>query len=148
LHFHTPHHLRIFIEGVWFILRTGMQWRHLPVHYRSWSSVHRKFKRWSDRGIWEDLFRAVQSEPDLENIMIDSTIIRAHACAAGLTKESQSSEALGRSKGGFTTKIHAVVDGLGVSSLPVVVCVTVKERGSYYGTDFTQTRHDNAHYPS
>jgi transposase len=45
--------------------------------------------------------------------MIDSTIIRAHACAAGLKKESQSSEALGRSKGGFTTKIHAVVDGLG-----------------------------------
>ena len=113
LHCHTPENLRIFIEGVWFILRTGMQWRHLPVHYGSWSSVHRKFKRWSDRGIWEDLFRAVQIEPDLENIMIDSTIIRAHACAAGLKKESQSSEALGRSKGGFTTKIHAVVDGLG-----------------------------------
>lgn len=45
--------------------------------------------------------------------MIDSTIVRAHACAAGYNKNSQEQEALGRSKGGFSTKIHTLVDALG-----------------------------------
>lgn len=50
-------------------------------------------------------------EADLEYVMIDATIVRAHACAAGYG--SQDIEGLGRSKGGFTTKIHAKVDALG-----------------------------------
>ena len=45
--------------------------------------------------------------------MIDATIVRAHPCAAGDEKGQHAREALGRSKGGFTTKIHAVVDALG-----------------------------------
>lgn len=55
----------------------------------------------------------MQKDPDLEWIMIDSTIVRAHACAAGYGKDTQATEGLGRSKGGFTTKIHTVVDALG-----------------------------------
>jgi len=50
-------------------------------------------------------------DPDLEYVMIDSTIVRAHACSAG--HGSQSLQGLGRSKGGFTSKIHAKVDALG-----------------------------------
>ncbi|HAT9734583.1 TPA: IS5-like element ISLpn10 family transposase, partial [Legionella pneumophila subsp. pneumophila] len=45
--------------------------------------------------------------------MIDGTIVRAHACASGYVKDGNETQALGRSKGGFTTKIHALVDGLG-----------------------------------
>jgi transposase len=45
--------------------------------------------------------------------MLDGTIVRSHACSAGYGKNSQEEQALGRSKGGFTTKIHAMVDGLG-----------------------------------
>ncbi|ETO91716.1 MAG: hypothetical protein P857_888 [Candidatus Xenolissoclinum pacificiensis L6] len=41
--------------------------------------------------------------------MIDSTIVREHACATGYGKKK---EGLGRSKGGFTSKIHALVDAL------------------------------------
>ncbi len=54
-----------------------------------------------------------KQEPDLEAVIIDGTIIRAHPCSAGYTKDSKDQEALGRSKGGFTTKIHALVDALG-----------------------------------
>jgi len=43
--------------------------------------------------------------------MVDATIVRAHACASG--DRNQENEGLGRSKGGFTTKIHALVDALG-----------------------------------
>lgn len=44
--------------------------------------------------------------------MIDTMTIRVHACFAGYGKNSQDGEALGR-RGGFTTKIHAIVDALG-----------------------------------
>jgi transposase len=53
--------------------------------------------------------------------MIDATIIKAHPHAAGCLIAEQENEALGRSKGGFTTKLHAVVDALG---LPVDVSLT------------------------
>jgi transposase len=105
--------LRRFLEGVWFLVRSGCQWRLLPKGYGCWRAVHARFKRWSDRGVWKKVFRSVQSDPDLEYTMIDSTIVRAHASAAGYIKDSQTDEALGRSKGGFTTKIHALVDALG-----------------------------------
>ena len=49
-------------------------------------------------------------DPDLQQVLIDSTVVRANAGAAGSTAVA---EALGRSKGGFGTKIHAVTDALG-----------------------------------
>jgi transposase len=54
-----------------------------------------------------------KKDPDMEYVMLDSTIVRANACAAGYGKNSQTKEALGRSRGGFTTKIHTLVDALG-----------------------------------
>ena len=111
--------LRLFIEAIWYMARSGCQWRLLPRVYGSWRAVHSRFKNWSDKGVWSDLFTSTASEADMESIMIDSTIVRAHACSAGYKKDSQDQESLGRSKGGFTTKIHAVVDALGNQSFEV-----------------------------
>lgn len=72
-----------------------------------------RFKEWNDKGIWKQLFDSMHIEADKEATMIDTTVIRAHACSAGYQKDSGDREALGRSKGGFTTKIHALVDALG-----------------------------------
>jgi transposase len=113
LHKNDTDRLRRFIEAVYYICRTGCQWRLLPTYYGDWRSVHKRFKRWSERNIWQSLFEFSQVDPDMELVMIDATIIRAHACAAGYAKNTQKGEALGRSKGGFTTKIHAMVDALG-----------------------------------
>lgn len=105
--------LRQFIEGVWYIARSGCQWRLLPEYYGNWRAVHMRFKEWSNKGIWQQLFESMHTEADKEEVMIDATIVRSHACSAGYKKDSQTQEALGRSKGGFTTKIHALVDALG-----------------------------------
>lgn len=113
IHTGNEKELRRFIEGVWYILRGGCQWRLLPRCYGHWRSVHQRFKRWADRGLWADILSHVSQEYDGESVMIDATIIRAHPCAAGYEKGQHDREALGRSKGGFTTKIHAVVDALG-----------------------------------
>jgi transposase len=105
--------LRRFIEAVWYITRTGCQWRLLPSYYGHWRSIHKRFKRWSHKGIWGYLFESSQNQPDQENVTIDSTIVRAHACASGYEKGGNDIHALGRSKGGFTRKIHALCDALG-----------------------------------
>ena len=104
--------LRKFIEAIWYMARSGCQWRLLPEIYGNYRSVHKRFKGWCEKRIWDDMFKHVQ-DPDLEVSIIDGTIVRAHACAAGYKKNSGEQEALGRSKGGFTTKIHALVDALG-----------------------------------
>ena len=104
---------RVFLEGVYFIMRTGAQWRELPNYYGKWRSVHKRFEFWSRIGVWSDILLFFTKGYDGESIMIDSTIVRAHPCAAGYAKGQGKEEALGRSKGGFTTKIHVVVDALG-----------------------------------
>ena len=109
IHISNEIRIRKFMEAVFYICRAGCQWRLLPFYYGNWRSVHKRFKYWSTRGIWEKIFKKAQSDPDMEWVMIDSTIVRSHACAAGYLQER---EALGRSKGGFTTKIHAVTDAL------------------------------------
>jgi len=113
LHTKDESSLRKFIEAIWYICRTGCQWRLLPKQYGYWRSIHRRFKLWSDQGIWHKLFEHCKKDPDLESCMIDATIVRAHACSSGYGKDSAEDQALGRSRGGFTTKIHAMVDALG-----------------------------------
>ena len=105
--------LRLFTEGVFFILKGGCQWRLLPSVYGKWQTVYRRFIRWNAKGVWSDLFANSIEDRDLQEVMLDGTIVRAHACAAGYRKDSVEEQGLGRSKGGFTSKIHALVDGLG-----------------------------------
>jgi hypothetical protein len=50
-----------------------------------------------------------------KNEMIDATIVRAPACSSGYFKGNQDEAALGRSNGGFSTKINALFDALGNS---------------------------------
>ena len=63
----------------------------------------------------------VSAKAELENVCIDSTVVRAHACAQGATASNATAEALARSRGGFGCKIHALTDAL---SLPVRFMLT------------------------
>ena len=116
---------RLFIDAVLWIGKTGAPWRDLLDRFGNWNSIWRRFDRWARKGVWEKVFGVLQ-DPDLEWLIIDSTIIRAHQHAAGARKGDdgvggQQDQALGRSRGGFGTKIHAAVSGL---MLPVRILLT------------------------
>lgn len=73
---------RLFVDAVLWIAKTGAPWRDLPERFGPWNSVWRRFDRWSKKGVWERVFLALQ-DPDLEWLMFDSTVVRAHQHAAG-----------------------------------------------------------------
>ncbi len=117
-------HRRV-LDGVFWIARTGAPWRDLPSELGNWNSVHRQFRRWTASGLWDVLLQAMADaggEVDLVQ-MIDSTIVRAHHCAAG-GRSGTRRECLGRSRGGFSTKVHLRANAYG---LPIGVVLTPGE---------------------
>lgn len=88
---------RLVLDGVFWVARTGAQWRDLPEEFGKWSSVYRQFRRWTLAGLWELILETLNESgaKPAQVQMIDSTIIRAHHQAAG-------------AKGGLKKKVLAV----------------------------------------
>jgi transposase len=92
---------RLFINAVFWILRTGAPWRDLPPDYGDWKNTHRRFCRWRDKGVWEALLEKLVTEPDFEWLMIDAGHIKVHPHAAGAKGGNRD---MGVTKGGSTAR--------------------------------------------
>ena len=77
---------RLFLDAVLWIVRTGAPWRDLPERFRDWNSLFERFNRWAKKSVWQQVFDALQ-DPDLEWVMLDATIVRAHVHAVGARKK-------------------------------------------------------------
>lgn len=78
---------RRFVEAVKWMMKSGAQWRLLPSRYGNWNSVYKRYSRWSERDVWQEMFEHFADDPDMESVMIDSSIVRAHACSAGAPRK-------------------------------------------------------------
>ena len=108
----TGHDNRLFMEAVCWRGRTGVPWRDLPKVFGKWNTVFKRFRRWAKVDVFERLFNAINGEPDLEYAMIDGTIVQARQKASG-AKGGPQHQAIGRSRGGLSTRIVGMVDALG-----------------------------------
>lgn len=91
---------RQFVNAVLWLAKTGVPWRDLPERFGKWNSVAVRFNRWCKRGVWQRVLQVLGGDADLEHLLLDSTIVRAHQHAAG-------------AKGGRTTKRSAVLAAAG-----------------------------------
>ena len=101
---------RLFVDAILYRYRAGIPWRDLPERFGDCKNVHRRFSRWAKSGVWQRLFERLVGVVVFVCAMIDSTIVRAHQHSAGARKDPGEDQAIGRSRGGLSTKIHALVD--------------------------------------
>ena len=102
---------RAFFDALLWIARTGSPWRDLPERLGAWNVVYQRYAYWCRKGHFERFLQSVQ-QPDRQEVMVDSTCCRAHQASAGARKTS-GEQAIGITRGGRNTKIHAVCDALG-----------------------------------
>ncbi|WP_394854374.1 IS5 family transposase [Streptomyces albogriseolus] len=108
------------IDAIAYKFQTGTQWVHLPEKYGNWRGVYNRLRMWAVDGTWERVFTTLVAQADADEdlnwaVSVDSTIVRAHQHAAEARKrgprpESRPNHAIGRSRGGLTTKIHLAAD--------------------------------------
>jgi transposase len=114
---------REILDGIFWILWAGAPWRDLPEELGPWATVRDLFDTWSNDGTLDAIpsrLRAAGIDAgliDQELWCVDGTVVRAARRAAGGGKgddpEEPSDHAPGRSRGGFSTKIHLLCDGHG-----------------------------------
>ncbi|MFI2368353.1 IS5 family transposase [Streptomyces sp. NPDC018833] len=135
---------RRLVDGVRWRVRTGVPWRDLPDEYGPWQTVYGLFRRWQRQGVWDRLLTLLQARADAVGLItwevnVDSTVCRAHQHAAGARRDGAGQKeppggvatepddhGLGRSRGGFTTKIHLACEQ---GQKPLSLLVTAGQRG-------------------
>lgn len=100
------------LRGILIVLSQGCKWRAIHSSEASWNSIYQYYRNWSRRGLWAKLFAIVEPKPKGRRRFLDATHIKVHRCASN-PPGGQAGQALGRTKGGMNTKLHAVVDEAG-----------------------------------
>jgi transposase len=142
---------RLMLEGIAWRFRTGSPWRDLPADFGPWKTVWKRHHRWSLDGAYDVMFaRAAEAfgcdaemlEEVGKLLALDSTSVRAHQHSAGARSDTLAKggalsyykkaadepddHAIGRSRGGLTTKIHTLTDQ---REAPVTVRLTAGQAG-------------------
>ena len=110
------------LNGIFWVLRSGAPWRDLPETYGPRTTCYNRFVRWRQAGVWDQIMDALAAGHDAAVQMIDTSVVRVHQHGACIADNNH--QDMGRSRGGLTSKIHAVVD---TNGLPVHLALTPGE---------------------
>ncbi len=98
------------LNAILYVAEQGCQWRGLLARFGNWHTVYTRMNRWSKNGVIDRVFEHLQREQivriKLEAVAMDSTIVKVHPDGTGALKNGPQS--IGKSRGGWTTKIHMV----------------------------------------
>ena len=100
------------MRGILTILSQGCKWRAIDRPEARWNSVYQYYRRWVRLGVFTELFAQIELPLQGSRFFLDSTHVKVHRCASN-PAGGQASQAMGTTRGGLNTKIHAVVDGAG-----------------------------------
>ena len=99
------------LNAILYVAEHGCKWRGLPARFGNWHTLYTRMNRWSKNGVLDRVFEHLQREQivrvKLEAVSLDSTIVQVHPDGTGALKKN-GPQAIGRSRGGWTTKIHMV----------------------------------------
>lgn len=109
--YRKPEH-RMTLEGILYRMRTGIPWRDLPSDFGDWSAVFRRFNLWSKKGVMTEIFKFLSRLNDAQWLFIDGSIVKTHQDGANVKAPNE--QAIGKSRGGNSTKIHLAVDSGGL----------------------------------
>uniref|UniRef100_UPI003592EEAD IS5 family transposase n=1 Tax=Arthrobacter oryzae TaxID=409290 RepID=UPI003592EEAD len=118
------------VEGIIYRYRCGVAWRDLPAEFGPWQTVWKRHRRFAADGTWDRIHASLLAEADAAGqidwtVSVDSTINRAHQHGTNLPRTTGGTpnykklfaeppdHAIGRSRGGLSTKIHHACDGKG-----------------------------------
>ena len=54
--------LRRIVDAMLYVVKTGCQWRQMPVNFPPWQSVYQQFRSWRDSGVWERAGKALREQ--------------------------------------------------------------------------------------
>src|SRR4029077_16355838 len=110
------------LKGIFWVLRSGAPWCDLPIAFGPYTTCYNRFVRWRRAGVWSRIIDALAAAHDAAVQLIDTSIGPVHQHRACPARNKR--QAMGRSRGGLTSKIHAAVDSNG---LPVRLALTAGE---------------------
>ena len=121
--------LETILSAILFRLREGCSWRALSI-FASYTTIYGWWKKWSDSGLWDEIFSEVSEDPAGKLWGIDSTCSKVHKHALS-DSQSPDNECIGRTRGGANTKTHALVD---VKGRPLrIILSSGKSHDSLFG---------------
>jgi transposase len=104
--------LEVVLHGILVVLSEGCSWRAIDREEANWNSVYHYFRRWCAEGVWAAVLDRCSPSTMGKRLFLDSTHVKVHKSGCN-PAGGQEHQALGRTKGGLNTKIHAAVDGKG-----------------------------------
>ena len=131
------------VEGIVYRYRAGIAWRDVPTEFGPWQTIWKRHRRYAGDGTWDKILTGLLTHADSHGLVdwtvsVDSTICRAHQHGTNLTRDTgdlsnhtnlrtePDDHALGRSRGGLSTKIHQLSDGKG---RPLVLLIGPGQEG-------------------